>query len=423
MIGKRSRRNDHQHQQYGQSLVELALFLPIFLILLAGVVEISQFVINQNRITNAARASTRFAANGGENSGMINVIINSVTQTLRVEEPLWDIYALRASFNEAGTGFEDWEFEHIYGISATQRISDVNQFAIQGRVLDELEIDHVGNRIVDTDLAQELGDLRIVGTYIIYDMDSILGLEATPALGSIYSVAQLNVMRISGIQVQPTNGCSAFPIAVSRDIRSVTGEGGASPYPEPGDFDFPLNPPLYEAFTRHQVGAILDDASEGTLYRIERGDNPNNFIWLVWNSGITNDANTLLNSLTWPGNTLDYSAHAGDGGSAATGEYPHIVRGYVEPGNSTNLDLNIDDLVAPAGADAQLPAVATAVNDLIGKDIRVITWREKEGTLARVSRFAVFKIQGYGASAADNEWLLLEFIRWDDSCGQVLTTP
>jgi hypothetical protein len=375
-------------------------------------------VINQNRISNAARASTRFAANGGEDKGMVNVIINSVTQTLKLEEDVWDIYSLRASFNEAGTGFKEWEFEHIYGISATQRISEVNQFDIQARVLDELEIDHDGNRIVDTELAQELGDLRIVGTYIIYDMDSILGLDATPAVSQIYSVAQLNVMRMTGIQVQPTNGCAAFPISVSRNIASLTPPNeGREPFPAPGNFDFPLPPPTYGSFPGHMRDVTLDDAPEGTVFRVRRGNGSGNFNWLVWNQGIVPDALTLSNSLRWPGDSLDYSNH-GDNGTAASGEYPHVVRGYVEPGNSTNLDLNIGDLVMPT--TAQLPGIATAVNGLIDKDIRVITWTEKDGGFDLISRFAVFKIQGYGDSGTDNEWLLLEFVRWDDSCGQIL---
>ena len=68
----------------GQSLVEVALFLPILIILLAGIVELSQLVITQNRVSNAARAATRFGANGGEDEGIVIVALDTVTQTLDI---------------------------------------------------------------------------------------------------------------------------------------------------------------------------------------------------------------------------------------------------------------------------------------------------------------------------------------------------
>ena len=59
-----------KQSQRGQSLVEVALFFPIFIILLAGLVEVSQLLITQNRVSSAARAGARFASNGGEDVGI-----------------------------------------------------------------------------------------------------------------------------------------------------------------------------------------------------------------------------------------------------------------------------------------------------------------------------------------------------------------
>lgn len=415
----RKQKSVNPDQQEGQSLVELALFIPIFVILLAGMVEVSQFVVTQNRISNATRSTTRFASNGGEDAGMKNVLINSITQTLQVDEDVWDVFSVRATLNAAGTGFDDWEFNHIYGISNTQDISTANEIALQDRILEDLQFDEDGTRI--TNIEEELGGLRIVGTYAIHDIESILNLDATPALSSIYSVSQLNVMRISGLNVEQSNGCAAFPIALHQSIRSISGPTGSSPYPT--NFEFPTDPPTYDEFVNHTPAMPLETASEGTIFLVTRGFNQSNFGWLVWNQGITPDANTLSNSLTWPGNSVDYNNY-GDAGVPAAADYPYVVRGYAEPGDNTDTELQIDDWVAASGA--QLPEIAAAVQDNIRKerDLRLITWTQNNPTLGtnghyKIDRFAVFKIRGYGNSAGD-EWLLLEFVRWDDSCGQVL---
>ena len=56
-----------QHKaRRGQSLVEVALFFPIFIVLLAGVAEVANILVTQNRVTSAARAATRFGAHGGQ---------------------------------------------------------------------------------------------------------------------------------------------------------------------------------------------------------------------------------------------------------------------------------------------------------------------------------------------------------------------
>lgn len=47
-------------RQEGQSLVEFALILPVFLILLFGVVEFGLLLYNQHVITNASREGARY---------------------------------------------------------------------------------------------------------------------------------------------------------------------------------------------------------------------------------------------------------------------------------------------------------------------------------------------------------------------------
>ena len=99
--------NNHKRSQRGQSLVEVALFLPIFILLLAGLVEVSQLLITQNRISSAARAGTRFASNGGENIGVVDVVLNTVTQTLETDNTLWDLWVIHGTVNENGDAILD----------------------------------------------------------------------------------------------------------------------------------------------------------------------------------------------------------------------------------------------------------------------------------------------------------------------------
>ena len=197
--------NNHKRSQRGQSLVEVALFLPIFILLLAGLVEVSQLLITQNRISSAARAGTRFASNGGENIGVVDVVLNTVTQTLETDNTLWDLWVIHGTVNENGDAILDWEFDHEYGISNTVRSESVDQIAIQSRILAELQQDE--NKVTDNSLA---ADLKFVATYVIHDVNSILGLNALPQFDGVMSRDALSVMRITAEGNEVTNGCAAM---------------------------------------------------------------------------------------------------------------------------------------------------------------------------------------------------------------------
>ena len=415
----------------GQSLVELALFLPIFLIIIAGVVEVSQLVITQNRITDAARASSRFGANGGRSEDMAAVIQGAVTDTLGWDESKWDIWVIHGVLDPAGTAFlpDSWEFTHEYGYSNTVRSADLDITALQAQIINELQLDHEGK--TETNIA---GNLDIVGTYVIHDIESMLGFDSIPALSSINSVSELNVMRLAATSGQQSTGCSAFPIAVSSGIRSISSSTGSNPYPNAGEFEYPLLPPAFARFIYHAEDVDLAHASEGTLFKVSRGFlwESGNFGWLKWNLGITGingsglagEAAVLSNSLSWPGDSNDYTPHADPGTKAADG-YDYVVRGYVKPGDTTAQALRKGEWVS--ASPAQLPDISGAVQALInsGTGLRMIVFDTAESgfsTYGRyfIERFGVFRIIGYGNSNQDDEWLLLEYIRPDNSCGEPL---
>ncbi len=416
-------------KQLGQSLVEAALFLPIFLIIIGGVVEVAQLVVTQNRITDATRASTRFAANGGEDSGMIEVIMTNVTGTVNMQtgsdiasQARWDIWAIRGTTIISGEELlfqepeEEW-LTHIWGGEATKNFDEVTPDVIKREVLNELFKD-----LPEADIAQTASGLEIVGTYIIYDVNSILGLDATPGLGEIHSVRELIVMRVAGLNIQPSRSCTAFPIAVYSGNRSVGGD--SNPFPPEADFDYPsISPPTLAHFFSHQSDKPLTDAREGYVYKVTLGSGDvasQQFRWLQWNLPISggggNPITVLSNSLTWPGNSADYQDHGDPGNLVAEFTYP--VRGFVEPGNNI-LDLLQGQLVGMSSAE--LPDIATAVQNNVDQDraLRMIIYDEVEAAtfFPRIAEFAIFRIKGYG-NEDGNEWLLLEYVRTDKSCGQ-----
>lgn len=393
-----------QIKQTGQSLVEVALFLPILVILLAGIVELSQLVITQNRVSNAARTATRFGANGGEDEGIVLVALNTITQTLEINEDSWDIWTIHGQVNAIGDDIDtaDYTFNHVYGISNTQLFSDVVAADIRDSIWEELQ----KNELAGTASSDDLKDLRFIGTYILHDVESIIGLDAFPALANFSSVQALTVMRVTGLNLEPTKGCDAFPVGVDEiNIRSVTEPGtGSSPYPDisPSDFTYPVNPPEYTWFVNHQESQPIRDSQEGYVFKFETGT----FNWLKWNPALAaaNDAATLNHSLDWPGDSKNYPTY-----------------GYSEPGDPTDKTLNVGDYVAVSTATTG--SVSTILEDHIDYDrtLRVVLYDTEVSGTVRISGFAVFRIVGFNTSQG---WVLAEFIRLDESCGQeIQTTP
>ena len=407
---------------HGQALVEAALFFPILLILVAGLVEISQIVITQNRVTDATRAAARFGAQGGQDAGLINTVMNTVTQTLQTDDSVWDIWVIRATINDQGTGYTEWSFTHAFGYSNTIKSSEVQESAIKQTVLDQLHTDHTGassNAIA--------GELELVGVYAIHDVESMLGLDNIPAMDSINSVTELNVTRVDGQQNEQTTACSAFPISLHAGIRSVTPPNeGASPFPDASDFDYPNPAPTYESYYNHTPNVSLEQAQEGDLFRIHNGFGNGNFGWLRWNIGRPNSSQILAESLTWPGNSLDYSDHGDHNIHPAADAYPYVVRGYVEPGDATDTSLQVGDWVAANTGSINSNDVRGQLESLVTKDqsIRVIIWDDAvdsgQNSKYKVAGFAIFRLIGYHLSQGQGgSWILAEFVHLDDSCGQL----
>lgn len=408
----------------GQSLVELALILPIIVVILASTVEVSNILLTKNRVETAARSAARHASNGGDDAYI--VALNSVTQTLELTPDVWDIWTVEAQVNGDGTGFDagDWVVNHVYGIGHTTSYTEVsNRIAesclsdcISTRLLQDLQRDSETNENIPL-----AADLDVVGVFITHDINSILGLNAVPAYQGFTSVQGLGVMEVASQSiVDTTEGCGVvFPIGVARGIRSV----------RPSEYNtfksqmtYPATPPSYYSFSYHNENIPLEVATDGDIFRFSFDQV--NAAWLRWNEYLTSNETNLAGSLAWPGNSSNYNSPCTGCSGAPLDPYPNPVWGFAEAGDANNKSMHVNNRVA-ANLNASLSGLVTVpLEDHIdnGRALRLPIFEENfavqylaSGTPYYVIReFGIFRVRGYSSS---NNWLLLEFIRKDTSCG------
>ena len=245
--------------------------------------------------------------------------------------------------------------------------------------------------------------------------------------GGLYDTYGWEVKITEPTDPDPSAGCAAFPIANEIGIRSIhpPGTGTGNDYPDPGDFHISSPQPPYSNFPNNVPDVPLQSAQTGYVYKIHNGAGVGSFAWLVWNIGIGSSVSTLTNSMIWPGNSLDYTNH-GDGGLPATPLYPHVVRGYVDAFDTTDLAMHVTDWVSLHTGAANSSTLRDVINDHIGQNrvLRLPIWSDypvsQNGySFVQIDGFATFRLLGHNLAQSGNPaWLLMEFIGWDTSCGQ-----
>lgn len=386
-------------KQFGQSLVETALFMPVLLIMIVGLVEVSQMVITQNRISTAARNAARFGAQGGEDLGMQHVTLNTVTQTLDLNSGVWDVFSLRGELDSDGDLPEDnFSWQHIYGDGMTQAFTDT---------MTSESWEDLRQEIVDslTYKGSSPANLKFVGVLILHDIDTILGLDVIPALVGRNTVRGFSIMRNSALAttVTESEGCgSAYPLIIEQGIRSITKEQF-----DAIDFEYPTSPvPSYNNFPNHVPERdLLGAAREGDLFLLNvlQGVNNQEAGLLFWGQPPNSHA-TLVESMSYPPNS-------------------HL---YQEPQDSTDTEMHVGDEVWRSSVNHQqfqqqlLPVIENHID--VGRSLRLLLWDNDEGPAASqftITGFAVFKIRAYGDDGGPRgNWLLLELSHIDYSCGQ-----
>lgn len=428
----------------GQSLVETALFLPVLLLLIAGAVEVSNLLVTQNRVTTAARVATGYGAanfsgddwtNADWPGAMVRVAFNNVTDTLDLSPQLWDIWTIKATLNPAGDDFVQWTAVHAHvGAVVSDATWQSMETKIKSDILAALNPDEEG--------------LEIVATVAFHNRSSILGLDYFN-LGPLTRVRGLSVMRVD--TKPPYAACGAFPIAVSASNRSVYPVGhfggdipqGYEEWPfdpsAPGNFnnqqyhwygksDSPPAPyPQYTTmgpdgeYPLNTPGVLLPEATRGDLFLTKQSSESagGGFGWLRWNiDPASGNATTLAYNLQYP----------------PPDDQPYYNPPYSDDG------LGQGDILGIATGSMNPALVRTrmrALTDAEGRTVRLIVFTpptpefnygdeygDSQGTILtggandqyELYGFVLVRILGWYLPG-NNDWLVFEFIRFEESCG------
>lgn len=422
--------------QRGQSLAETAIFLPILFLLIAGVVEVSNLLATQNRVTTATRSATSFGAanytgdewtdNSDWATTMSNVALNNVTATLDLDPALWDIWAIKMTVDITGTGFEQWLPVHGFGGNQTVEASEwaTLEPAIQQNVLDQLQAD-----------GYETAGLDLVATVSYHQRKSLLGMNFFN-VGSFNRIQSLIVMRVD--EVPPYLGCDLLPIAIrwqeNYSLYPSNWAGGqlnSAQYPnDPVDlfptawddhsptpsYTVPL-PALFQnpsSYLSNLPGVPLEYARPGYLYWARDISNQGNFGWLDWDAPPAS-ATDLEGSLVYPGDFWElYPGSGMDLGTSA--DCPSDPNEVCGDGDGA---LELNEWVH--GSSGNVSAMDEVLEDnVMGRTTRLIVYNQEEGTglnkVFKVKGFVLIKMVGWRMTTSD-KWMVFEFVRWDNNCG------
>jgi hypothetical protein len=437
----------------GQSLAETALFLPILVVMLLGIVEVSTLLINQNRVTTAGRIAAGYGAANFDRADWADLAVDmgsvarqTVTDTLDLSPDLWDIWSVYAQVNSSGTGFTTFDARHVFGsqliVSEADWDSSV-EAQVQTNLLAELQSN-----------GGDISGLEFVVSIPYHDSATFLNLPIWQWTG-FKTISDLTAMRVD--RPVAAGGCAPLPIAVRVDQFSayptdwpdgILHPGAAvGPeefrFPPPGDFRVP------NAFSSWPRPTYLNNAAapdlDPTSYlknvpgRSFLGVNPNSgyiflaredtqtaggFGWVSWDPDLPQGGSQqdLSASLIWdPDNDIygDFKDKY-PGSRADLGTYTDIPPGYGPSGNGDG-SLDVGEWVR--GSTGNMQSSADYVFEHYVYTQRTITLlyydmdNGKTGANAafRVAGFVTAKLIGVGTTSTP-KWMLFELINWSKSC-------
>lgn len=217
------RKIKEQAAEPGQSLVETALVLPILIIMLVGIVELSNVLNTQNKITTASRIAAGFGAANYDRDdfadttaqAMGQVALNTVTETLVINPDRWDIWSIKARTNDDGTAFSVFTHTKVFGTESVVTVAEWNTLVsdVQSDMLASLQSVCEGGGGCD-----DAADIEVVASVPWYAPDPFLGLPVLEFL-QLDRQRGLTVMRVG--ETPDVAGCPLLPIAVRLDQWSL----------------------------------------------------------------------------------------------------------------------------------------------------------------------------------------------------------
>jgi Flp pilus assembly protein TadG len=444
----------HGNKSRGQSLVETALFLPILLLLLAGVVEVSTLLVNQNRVTTSGRTASAFgAANFNDMAWpelaqrMGDVVTTTVAGMIDTSPEVWDIWSIHAVVNSTGTSFDEFDdvpYAHNTGNVLSQSAWDTSvRPQVESTMLAQLR-EAAGCDPSPATSCPAIGDLAVVVSVPYHNSATFLNLPVWQWL-DFKAVRGLTAMRVDA--PAPYAGCAILPIAVRLNQPSAypsnwnpptvphpADEGGTMLYFPEDDFDNPppeyrpWDPPEYknkvgvlapnldtEDFTRNIPGVSFANARPGYLYLAREGTSSGGFGWLDWRG--ENSQQALDASLSWdpppPGNFMEKYP-----GSDADLGLLEVAPGQIS-GNGNGV-LEEYEWVAVNSGNVQASSKNMFEDYVLkGRPVQLIYYDEVHGTgsnaAVRVRGYVTVKILAL-STTGNPKWILFEFVRWSTEC-------
>ncbi|MEM7798466.1 MAG: TadE family protein [Chloroflexota bacterium] len=389
--------------QSGQSLVETAISLPLFLILIVGVVEIGSLLVAQQRVTTATDMGVRFGSRGGTDEGMLVAMQNTLTQTMNIDDPdQWDVFIVRGEINDQGNGWDEFSMQHIYGNQRTRNftgtITSTFQNNLGTEVLEGLQTrgdtNSGGLVILDSDNSGEAGrDLaanqEVVGMIVYHEVDTILGLDEI--LDTDVQLTGTSYARLQAVGIQ-TNGCEAYPLIMTDQARSLDGRESTDYEDQTLNSIYPVNFPEFSEFDPSYGNRLINESLEGDLFVIYE---TSGFRWVQWD-----ESTSATESMAWPGNSDRYVGY----------------QGLVD----NNSGLHRRDLLL--GGAAAVPNANLVDHIDLGRPIRVMLIEAadlNDGAPYAIDDFIIMRLHGYG-NTNGNTWMLAETVKVDTSCGQIV---
>ena len=204
---------------------------------------------------------------------------------------------------------------------------------------------------------------------------------------------------------------SLFPIQPEQNTVSLSADnfpvGSVSTYPLSGDF------PTYDQFPHNTPDVPLWTAEPGYMYQLEAGMGLGKMSFMAWNENPP--ANHFLHSLSWPSRSHDYRILSGG-----------RMHGFVEPGDPTDMEPHVGDRLLVNTGVVNSSAVRAAFAEHIDYQrlLRVplaqfnLVGGTGQNQWRAITGFAIFRLHGYRIDSSTT-WLLAEFVRWEDGCGQL----
>jgi hypothetical protein len=470
---------------FGQSLVEVALFLPILLFMLAGLAEVGNLLITQNKVTTASRMGAGFgAANYDEDNfadvtaiDMGIVAINTVTDTMDLSPDKWDVWSIRAKTDSPSSlsdlSFEFFETVHAYGdnqVVSEEEWNDTLEQQVHDKMLADLKSWPDGAR-----------ELEIVASAPFNKVETILGFPIWQWTG-FKNLRALTVMRVN--KYKHMVGCPVLPITIrlkqfsiypwnwNRGPELSLNKLGEKHEKDPVDlfpigsgpkgWQYPKNPePVYVdetagittsvtayadknygyRYQRNIPGVRLEtaiagiDEFAGNIYWAREQGVDGNFGWLRWDK---KGSDSLRSSLTYPGDfIMEYPDSGADEDTTGdplpegekTGDGDDVLERFEwlqnETGNVSTAKGIIEGYVK-SGLPVVIIVYSKTNADLLSEEQKV----NGDNALYQVYDFIKVRLLGYsfqggeGTTKGDSpKWILFQFLTSEVTCGDVENPP